>query len=79
MQQPYCPDPAWGFLIFNVLKVQLGTSVLLTTTDFHHLIPCPVWLCWFCELSSRHITYSVLCRINRMNCIPLSQKDDSQL
>lgn len=71
-QQPYCPDPARGVLIFTVLKVQLGTSVLLTTTDFHHLIPCPVWLCRFCELSSHHITYSLLLSsINHMNCIPL--------
>ena len=42
MQQPYCPDPARGVLISTVLKVQLGTSVLLTTTHFQHLIPCPV-------------------------------------
>lgn len=88
MQQPYCPDPARGVLIFTVLKVQLGTSVLLTTADFHRLIPCPVWLCRFCGLSSRHITHSLLlCSINHMNCIPLIwplyiwslRKDESQL
>lgn len=42
MQQPYCPDPARGVLISTVLKVQWGTSVLLTTTHFQHLIPCLV-------------------------------------
>lgn len=41
------PDQAWE-VIFTVLKVQLGTSVLLTTIDFHHLILCSFWLCWFC-------------------------------
>lgn len=60
MQQPYCHNPAWGVSIFTVLKVQLGTSVLLTTTGFQHLIRCLVWL--FCELSSHHIKYSLLLR-----------------
>lgn len=68
MQQPHRPDPARRVSISTVLKVQLGTSVLLTTTGFHHLVPCPVWLCRVCELSSRHITYSlVLCSINQMD------------
>lgn len=40
-----------------LLKVQLGTSVLLTTADFHRLIPCPVWLCRFC---GHHVTLHIL-------------------
>lgn len=42
---------------FTVLKVQLGTCVLLTTTDFHHLILCPVWLCRFCEPSTSNYVF----------------------
>lgn len=77
MEQPYRPDPAWGVFIFTVLKVQLGTSFLLTSTDF---ILCPVGVCHFSGLSSDLITYSLfLCSVNQMDCIPMRLAQKQQL
>lgn len=60
MLQPYCPPPpppSLPFLVSTVFKVQLGTSVLLSRTDF---LPPPSR--GFVSLSYSFLLYLVSCR-----------------
>lgn len=57
-QLPYCPDPARGDLSFTVLKVQLGTSILLTTTGFHCSFPALFGFVGY--VSCHHISLDIL-------------------
>lgn len=56
----------------TVWKVQLGTSVLLTSLDFNRLILCPIWaLLVLLAINIKLRIPPLLCLISPTDCIPL--------